>query len=79
MKFKNCLVWAIKAKYFHTVLKLINVERLFENSGSCCPISNIKLQQRCLGSHALTRNNAELSVITFNTIYHALFCLAGIL
>ena len=34
MKFKNCLVWAIKAKYFHTVLKLINVERLFQNNGS---------------------------------------------
>ena len=33
MKFKNCLVWAIKAKYFHTVLKLINVERLFQNNG----------------------------------------------
>lgn len=80
MKFKNCLVWAIKAKYFHTVLKLINVERLFQNNGIeflLHPTSHnptwtdfwVKLTLRELLLQQ--KLNAELSVTTFNAISYA--------
>ena len=64
MKFKNCLVWAIKAKYFHTVLKLINVERLFSKYNGTYCTSNIA-QHLILGSRssALNKSNAELSLL----------------